>query len=202
MTSIRSNLLGSKLPFYVDKEGSIVFTRALPPVLHKKQKEREDLLASNEQNDDSHLDSNITETQDAFHLSLDLPGVKKSDLTVQIVNGTLQVEGIRHYIGEDATHDKVYKKAFRLDASAIDASKLTANLSDGVLVISAPKAVEECIQTIPVTQHAHHILGGGGSEQGKVSSDEKKNETPEGEIHHDEKQKRPVAHLKTEPSAE
>jgi HSP20 family molecular chaperone IbpA len=157
----------SKLPFHMDEGGNIVFTRSMPPVLHHSRE--------NEQ-DDASLKCQITELDDSFHLAIDIPGVKKKDLHVEVREGILEITGIRHFIGDFP--DKSYKKVFRLDANVIDASHLTANLSDGVLVVSAPKVKNTTCQVIPITQHSHQAIGGNAH-----SSSEKK-ETPSVEIHH------------------
>lgn len=186
MTTARNMLKGSKLPFSVDEGGNVIFTRSLPPIVHSKQqrnsealvmpnKDTEEQASTNNNNHDSYR---ITESQDSFHLSIDLPGVRKNDLSVRVANGLLHVEGLRHYVGNTENVDKVYNKTFCLDANAIDVPKLSANLSDGVLVVSAPKVIQEGVRSIPVTQHAHTVFskGGGGKEEKKTMGNKESSE--------------------------
>mmetsp|Transcript_25957 Transcript_25957/g.40296 ORF Transcript_25957/g.40296 Transcript_25957/m.40296 type:complete len:199 (+) Transcript_25957:73-669(+) len=94
----------------------------------------------------------LFEDEKEFELSIDLPGVKSEDLTVQ-----LEEDGrIIHIMGERKSRrseDSVmsmFEKNFAVDES-IDTGKIRVDLSDGVLVITAPKVLDyRAIREVPV----------------------------------------------------
>jgi HSP20 family molecular chaperone IbpA len=103
----------------------------------------------------------MTSNDKEFHWSLDLPGVQASDLHIQVQDdGKLSIEGARRIF--DTRHDDcspMKKQRFSyilpLDPQKADASKVQANLADGVLVITAPKVPEAQPITIPITSEPH-----------------------------------------------
>ena len=70
-------------------------------------------------------DVNIYETEKAFVLQAEMPGVNKSGLEVTLEGSTLTFVGRR--------------RSFELDPS-IDASKVVAELQQGMLTLTLPKA--------------------------------------------------------------
>jgi HSP20 family molecular chaperone IbpA len=87
----------------------------------------------------------ITANEDGYVLAIDLPGVRKEDLTIAFENAELTITGRRsHYpanaklvFSESAPGE--FRRVFELDP-AIDATRITARLEDGVLTLSLPKA--------------------------------------------------------------
>jgi len=94
----------------------------------------------------------LFEDEKEFELSIDLPGVKSEDLTVQ-----LEEDGrIIHIMGERKSRrseDSVmsmFEKNFAVDES-IDTGKIRVDLTDGVLVVTAPKVLDyRAIREVPV----------------------------------------------------
>lgn len=87
-------------------------------------------------------------------ISFDIPGVKADDLDVSVEDGYLSVRGQRVASDDTSRITSKFVQTFSLDA-AIDAEKLSATLSDGVLVVSAPKdlkRIEENVRKIPIVQ--------------------------------------------------
>lgn len=79
---------------------------------------------------------NVVENDNAWVVYMDMPGVKAENVEIEEKEGTLKVEAKRK------TGDKVmatYQQHFALDSSVADASKLSAELIDGVLTITLPK---------------------------------------------------------------
>jgi HSP20 family protein len=103
----------------------------------------------------------VTEDETQFQLAVDVPGVKAGDLNIQLEQGgrVLRLSGgrkVRSADGKNASESK-FEKSFTIDRS-IDANKITANLADGVLVITAPKDVKKDeVQKIAVTEHPHKL---------------------------------------------
>jgi HSP20 family protein len=88
----------------------------------------------------------IYETDDALGVVLEIPGVEKKDLDVGLENNVLQVDGRIDYskykdLEPVYTEYNIghYARSFSL-SSTIDQEKITANLEDGVLTLTLPKA--------------------------------------------------------------
>jgi len=98
----------------------------------------------------------ITEDDDKFRLAVDVPGVKASDMTVQLEHGgrVLRLWGGRKVERAGQVTETRFEKSFTIDQT-VDASKITANLADGVLIVTAPKnPVQTDVLKIPITQGA------------------------------------------------
>ena len=101
----------------------------------------------------------VTESDDAFHISVDVPGVKGKDITAEIEQEgrVLHIKGGRKVTktgsdGNVETSESKFEKRFALDHS-VDSSQVTANLSDGVLTVVAPKKKQDTtVQTIAISE--------------------------------------------------
>ena len=88
----------------------------------------------------------IKETENAFELHADIPGVKPEDIEVQMDNGILTIKGERR--SEEKVESEGYKRVerqwgtfyrrFSLPDTA-DAEKINAKSENGVLQITIPK---------------------------------------------------------------
>merc|ERR1712137_385461 len=88
-------------------------------------------------------------------LSLDVPGVKAKDLQVETKADThryrhrvLEISGTRKMMNGT---DETFVRGFTIDERVADVSKMTANLADGVLVVTIPKCTEEEEESKPRT---------------------------------------------------
>ena len=88
----------------------------------------------------------ITERDGTLLVSAEIPGLKKEDVDVDISNGVLTLSGKREF-EHDETKDNVhriersygsFRRSFTLPSDA-DASKASAEFTDGVLRVSIPK---------------------------------------------------------------
>ncbi len=95
--------------------------------------------------------TDIKETDDAFKLAIDLPGVKKEDLSVEIQDGYLEVSAESKSESEDAAADGSYLRKERFAGKFsrkfyvgedIDDDAITASLEDGTLKVNVPKRSE------------------------------------------------------------
>ena len=82
----------------------------------------------------------VIEGPDEIRLVADLPGVAKSDLSIEIENGELRFRAKARPFGEDEA-DYDWARAFRIPPG-IDGSQVTADLREGVLVLKLPKPAE------------------------------------------------------------
>jgi HSP20 family protein len=88
----------------------------------------------------------VKETDDAWGLTVHLPGVAKNGLNITDENGVLTIRGERAWKqpqGWTLLYRESSDAAFELSLqheNAIDADKIHAELNDGVLRVSLPKA--------------------------------------------------------------
>ena len=100
--------------------------------------------------------ADIFETDDALTLLLEMPGVSKNNVDVQVENDVLRVEGKIDYsaykdIEPVYTEYNVghYARAFTL-SNKIDRDAITARVEDGVLTLTLPKAKEALSRRIAI----------------------------------------------------
>jgi HSP20 family molecular chaperone IbpA len=87
----------------------------------------------------------ITENNDAFGVTVQLPGVAKDDLEITVEETQVRIVGRRSWKlpeGWTALHRETVDAPFELilaHENAIDADKVVAELRDGLLRVSLPK---------------------------------------------------------------
>jgi HSP20 family protein len=100
----------------------------------------------------------LSETEDAYVIHLDVPGMAKDELEISYQDHTLSVSGERTVAAGDENRNFVriersfgrFYRAFTLP-KAVDDTKIKANYTDGVLVIHVPKAEESKPRRIKVS---------------------------------------------------
>jgi HSP20 family protein len=101
--------------------------------------------------------TDIYETKDAFVFKVDLPGFKKEDIKVEFSGETLVMRGERKQ--EEETKNEnchrlerscgVFERSFTIPKN-IDPKKIEAELKDGILMLTIPKAEEAKTKAIPI----------------------------------------------------
>lgn len=89
---------------------------------------------------------NTREGRDAYHVDVDLPGVKKEDITLSVENNLLTISGKREMKSEVKEEDyyKVessygkFERSFTLPEN-VDVENIRAATEDGVLEVIIPK---------------------------------------------------------------
>ena len=89
----------------------------------------------------------VQETDIEYLIKADVPDVKKEDVKVELLDGTLTIEGERHQEKEEKgkkfhTIEREYGKFMRrfVLPTEVDASKVQAEFKNGVLNVHLPKS--------------------------------------------------------------
>ncbi len=91
--------------------------------------------------------SNITETEDFFSISAELPGLDKGDIEISIQDGNLEIKGeVKEEKKEEKDGELVrreyrsssYYRCFNMPDN-IDEDNIDANLDKGILTVKIPK---------------------------------------------------------------
>ncbi|MFN3655894.1 MAG: Hsp20/alpha crystallin family protein [Pseudolabrys sp.] len=91
----------------------------------------------------------IAETEGAYKVTAELPGVAQEDIGVKFSDGMLTITGEKHEEKEEKKADYFlserrygsFKRSFRV-AEGIDADKIDAKFANGVLTVTLPKTAE------------------------------------------------------------
>jgi HSP20 family protein len=101
--------------------------------------------------------ADIYEDRDSLKVVLEMPGVEKGNVDIRVEEGVLFVEGrldLAKYRGLQPLYTEYnignYARSFRL-SNAIDQDKIGAELNDGVLSLTLPKAEKAKPRTIQVS---------------------------------------------------
>lgn len=91
----------------------------------------------------------VVETDNAFEVIVDLPGIKQNDVDIQLDNNTLTVRGERSEEKEEKDEEKKYHRVERFSGSfsrsivlpdSVNEDEASADYKDGVLKIVIPKS--------------------------------------------------------------
>jgi HSP20 family protein len=100
--------------------------------------------------------ADIYEAPDALSVVLEMPGVQKSDVAINVEDGVLTVQGqidLTKYKGLQPLYTEYnighYARSFRL-SSKIDQNQIAAEMKDGVLSLRLPKVEEAKPRTIKI----------------------------------------------------
>ncbi len=103
-------------------------------------------------------DVDIKETEDAFEILADMPGVNEQNVNVDIEKNTLTISGeiqVQEPEGYQAEYREYmsghYERSFTV-GNEIDRSGVKATVNNGVLRLHLPKAKEAQPRRIPVTR--------------------------------------------------
>lgn len=99
----------------------------------------------------------LHETEDAYVIEADLPGMKKDDIHIEVLEDTVTIQGTRKSENEEKRenyhrierHSGEFKRSFRIPGG-FDASAVKAAFNDGVLTLNLPKQEVQKAQRISV----------------------------------------------------
>jgi len=100
--------------------------------------------------------ADVEDTEDAYVMELELPGVKKDDVTVEVTDGELDIHG--------EVKDKERKGVLRRQTRRVgrfsyrttlprnaDTDKITADLAHGILTVRVPKVASAMPRRIEIS---------------------------------------------------
>jgi HSP20 family molecular chaperone IbpA len=99
----------------------------------------------------------VVQNINEFCVSINVPGVKSSDLEVSVDGRVLYITGACRVAtsGGQTLKKARFSKSFVIDPQTVDLAQLKANLADGVLVMTAPRVVKPEPRIIKVTTNSH-----------------------------------------------
>lgn len=99
---------------------------------------------------DTRIGADFFEDAESYRIRMEMPGVKKKDLTVELENAVLTVSHEERTEDEESGESR---RSFRRSVSipdGIDGEKVSAELKDGILTVTVPKAEESKPKRITV----------------------------------------------------
>ena len=100
-------------------------------------------VEQHQQSETRSLGVSISEKDDTYLLSALVPGLKAEDLNIQVLENVVSIEGEYRADQTEYLLNEIpsgpFRRALRLPAD-IQADKVEAKISDGVLTLSLPKA--------------------------------------------------------------
>ena len=101
--------------------------------------------------------ADIHETNDALTVVMEMPGVDRNNLNISLENDVLRVDGhidFSKYEGMEPVYTEYnighYTRSFTL-SNKIDQDRISAQLEDGVLILTLPKAAEARARRIAIS---------------------------------------------------
>jgi HSP20 family protein len=100
--------------------------------------------------------ADIFETEDALTVTMEIPGVEKKNLNVALENDVLRIDGaidFTKYEGMEPVYTEYnvghYIRSFTL-SNKIDQERISAQLDDGLLTLTLPKAKDALPRRISI----------------------------------------------------
>jgi HSP20 family protein len=96
---------------------------------------------------------NVSDEQDAFVLTALVPGLKADDLNIQVLDDVVSIEGKFPEAGNEYLLQELSGGSFRRELrlpSPLEADKVEARITDGILNVRLPKAESARPKTIKV----------------------------------------------------
>lgn len=101
--------------------------------------------------------TNVQETENAYVLTLEMPGLSREDVEVSYENDTLIVKGDREEKTENKETRGVVRREYHsrfersFNVHGIDSEQVSAKMENGILVVTLPKSRERLGRKISVS---------------------------------------------------
>lgn len=113
--------------------------------------------AANYRNDNFTPSVDVSETEKQFEISVELPGMKKEDITVDLEKGRLTISGERKFENKEdgknyhrvESHYGSFSRSFYLP-DTIDESTIAAKYENGILDITIDKSEDKVKRNIEI----------------------------------------------------
>lgn len=95
----------------------------------------------------------LTETEDALHLKLELPGVSAQDVDIEVTESAVKVIAERKLEHKEGTRSEFYYGKFQRVIpfkAKIQNTNVTADYKDGILNLTLPKSEQEKNKVVKV----------------------------------------------------
>ncbi|KUJ42286.1 heat-shock protein [Streptomyces sp. NRRL F-5122] len=110
--------------------------------------------------------ADVTETDDAFEVEIELPGVKSKDIDVEangqelVVTGEIKEKERKGVLRRGTRRTGAFEYRLRLPGE-VDAEKVKAEMSGGVLTVTVPKAEVAKPRHVQITESGERGESGG-----------------------------------------
>jgi HSP20 family protein len=110
--------------------------------------------------------ADVTETDDAFEVEIELPGVNSKDIDVEangqelVVTGEIKEKERKGVLRRGTRRTGAFEYRLRLPGE-VDAEKVTAEMSGGVLTVTVPKAEVAKPRHVQITESGERGESGG-----------------------------------------
>ncbi|GAB0104754.1 Hsp20/alpha crystallin family protein [Nocardia sp. JMUB6875] len=100
--------------------------------------------------------ADLTETDDAYLVQVDVPGVRQDDIEIELFGAELRVRGEVKQVEKEGIFRHRTRRTGEFDYRVtlpqdIDADNISARLADGVLTVRAPKSEQTKPRRIEIT---------------------------------------------------
>jgi HSP20 family protein len=97
----------------------------------------------------AYIAADLYEDTEAFFAVMELPGVCKKDLDVELVNSVLHISG--KHTSKTGENESTYEFSRALAVpDGVDGSRISAELKDGLLLVTMPKMEERKTRAIEI----------------------------------------------------
>jgi len=99
--------------------------------------------------------SRLSEDKDNYYLGVDLPGIKKEEVKINVEDNVLRIHGERkeEKEGRHQHYSEIFYGSFTCEfplPSSVDNSKIKAHYENGVLNITIPKSAESKTKEVKI----------------------------------------------------
>jgi HSP20 family protein len=95
------------------------------------------------------LASDLYEDSEAFYAIMEVPGVGKQDVDLELVNSVLQIAG--KHTAKTGESESTYEFSRALAVpDGVDCSRISAELKDGLLLVTMPKLEDQKTRAIEI----------------------------------------------------
>jgi HSP20 family protein len=100
--------------------------------------------------------ADVTETEDAFVVEAELPGIRREDVDIRLAERELTIGGEYRETEREGTVHRSTRRTGRFEYRTLLPGRVTgegvaATLSDGVLTVRVPKAPDASVRRIEIT---------------------------------------------------